>query len=114
MHPVLTIILTAVLSSLFTLGLGYYVMRRLLQEHAQKNANKFIDQVKEEIGPVIEERVKQGVKDGVASIPSREVLRETTRTMAKTGVDIVGDTLKPLLNKRGNPRRSRFDDPDDE
>ena len=80
-------------------------MQHIMREHAEKNAQRFIEHFKKEVGPVIEERVKKGVKDGVASIPSREVLRETTRTMAKTGVDIVGDTLKPFLGRRG-PNRS--------
>ncbi|MDX1692676.1 MAG: hypothetical protein R3208_02855 [Ketobacteraceae bacterium] len=109
----LVIILTAVLSSLITLGVAYYFIRRLIQERGEKTVREITERFKNDVGPELEQRVAQGVRSGFASLPSREVLRDTTRNMAKTGVDIVGDTLKPFLKQRGSYRqRDRYyDDP---
>ncbi len=109
----LVIILTAVLSSLLTLGVAYYFIRKLVQERGEKTVREITERFKNDVGPELEKRVAQGVRSGFASLPSREVLRDTTRNMAKTGVDIVGDTLKPFLKQKGNYRtRDRYrDDP---
>jgi|GEM_PF-3294382 len=104
------ILITALLSSFLTIAIAYYIIKQQIQTHAEERINQIITQFENEIGPIIEARVKQGVRDGVASIPSREVIRETTRTIAKTGADIVGDTLKPLLNRspgRRTPKRNK-------
>lgn len=81
-----------------------------MRERAEYGAELFIKKFKDEVGPVIEERVKKGVKDGFSSLASREVIRDTTRNMARTGADIVGDTLKPLLKSKRRP--SRYDNDD--
>ncbi|PCJ42371.1 MAG: hypothetical protein COA99_08245 [Moraxellaceae bacterium] len=117
MNQVTTIIITAVLSSLFTISLGFFLIQRFWRENAEKTTQKYLERLKEEMGPVIEERVKKGVKrgvkegvrDGISSMASGDVIRETTRSMAKTGVDIVGETLKPLLSRR-TTRHSRYRD----
>ena len=110
----LAIILTAVLSSLLTLGIAYFFIRKLVQERGEKTVREITERLKNDVGPELEERVAQGVRSGFASLPSREVLRDTTRNMAKTGVDIVGDTLKPFLKQKSTyrPTRDRYrDDP---
>lgn len=91
------IILTAVLSSLMTLGIAYFFIKKLVQERGEKTVNEITEKIKNEVGPELEQRVAQGVRSGFASLPSREVIRDTTRNMAKTSVDLVGDTLKPFL-----------------
>lgn len=101
------IAVTALLSSAFTLALAYLIARRFMTERAEQGIRLFIKRFREEVGPVIEERVKKGVRDGFSSLASREVLRDTTRNMAKSGVDFVGDTLKPLWRSRN--RRPPFD-----
>ena len=107
MSQIAVILLTASLSSIFTITLGFFFIRRILREHTDQAAQKYLDKLKSEIGPTIEESIKKGVKDGITAIPSREVIRETTRTIAKTSADIVGDTLKPLLNRRTRNRDDR-------
>lgn len=103
----LVILLTALLSSLFTLGLAYYFLRKLIQERGEETVKEITERFKNEVGPELEQRVAQGVRSGFASLPSREVIRDTTRNMAKTGVDIVGDTLKPFLKPKSSYRSNK-------
>lgn len=109
----LVIVLTAILSSLMTLGIAYWVIRKLIEERAEETVQEITKRFKEDVGPELEQRVAQGVRSGFASLPSREVIRDTTRNMAKTGADIVGDTLKPFLKQKGSssrPGRGRYSD----
>jgi hypothetical protein len=91
---VLTIIATALLSSLLTLSIAHYLFNKHLKSRYEKGLADAISQFKAEVGPEIESRVKQGVLEGIKSLPSREILRDTTRNIAKTGLDIMGDSLK--------------------
>ena len=70
----LLVVVTALLSSLLTLGLGYYIFERYLKDDLLRHIDEHVDEAIEELGREIEIRVKQGVVDGVASIPSSEVI----------------------------------------
>lgn len=102
-YTALTIIATALLSSLLTLGIAHYVFQKRFKNRYEQGVQDAIDKFKEEVGPEIEARVKKGVMEGFKALPSREILRDTTRTIAKTGLDIMGDSLK--MTKR--PPRTR-------
>ena len=102
-HTLLTIIATALLSGLLTLGIAHYIFQKRVKSRYEQGVQDAIDKFKEEVGPEIEARVKRGVMEGFKSLPSREILRDTTRTIAKTGLDIMGDSFK--MAKR--PPRSR-------
>lgn len=103
MTTLLTIIATALLSSIITLLVAIHYFRRYAKPRYEKTLADAIERFKAEVGPEIEARVKQGVVDGIKALPTREVLRDTTRTIAKTGLDIVGDGLK--IATRPRPRR---------
>jgi hypothetical protein len=91
---------TALMSSVFTLALGYILLNRYLRARVEVALREVIRRINAEVGPEIESRVKTGVRDGIRSISSREVLRETTRTMARTGAELVNEGIKPFLKKR--------------
>lgn len=93
-YTLLTIIATALLSSLLTLGIAHFIFQSRLKHRYEEGITDAIERIKAEVGPEIEARVKQGVLDGFKSLPSKEMLRDTTRTIAKTGLDIMGDGLK--------------------
>ncbi|MEM1206037.1 MAG: hypothetical protein AAGN66_22595 [Acidobacteriota bacterium] len=95
---------TAALSSLFTLGLAWWLFDRHVKGPLQDHIDQQIDEAIEELGATIEQRVRQGVRAGVASIPSTEVLADTTRNVARTGADLVGLGLATLL---GGPKDRR-------
>ena len=94
------VIATAVLSSVFTLGIGYLVLHRYMRKQFEAGLKEAIRRINAEVGPEIESRVKKGVRDGVKSLPSREVLKETTWNMARTGAELVNEGIKPFLKKR--------------
>lgn len=102
-YNLISIIATALLSSLLTLGIAHYIFQKRFKHRLEQGVTDAIERFKEEVGPEIEARVKQGVVEGIKSLPSREMLRDTTRTIAKTGLDIVGDGLK-LATRPSRPR----------
>lgn len=89
----LQIVLTALLSSLLTLGIGYWVFERRLKQRLWDEIDHCVEDAVAQIGREVEERVKQGVIDGVASLPSTEVIAGAGRTAAKSGVDLVSTLL---------------------
>ncbi|MGB3622889.1 hypothetical protein FT643_02620 [Ketobacter sp. MCCC 1A13808] len=106
-----SIIATALLSSFFTLGLAQYIFNKRLKHRLENELSEAIARIKAEVGPEVEARVKKGVMEGFKSLPSREVLRDTTRSIAKTGLDIMGDGLKmatrPRTTTKGQPKPGR-------
>ncbi len=97
---VLSIVATAVLTSLLTLALAQYIFNKRLKHRFEAELSDAIERLKAEVGPEIEARVKKGVLEGIKSLPSREILRDTTRSIAKTGLDIMGDGLKMATRPR--------------
>jgi hypothetical protein len=104
MQTLFTILATAVLSSLITLMIAIHYFRKHAKPRYDKAVGDAIERFKAEVGPEIEQRVKQGILEGIKSLPTREMLRDTTRTIAKTGLDIVGDGLK-IATRTTRPRR---------
>ncbi|MBV1882377.1 MAG: hypothetical protein KUG82_12130 [Pseudomonadales bacterium] len=95
-NTIIIIIATALLTSITTLAAGYYIFEKRIKIKLEQK----IDESITSLGDTVEEKVRQGVLNGISSIPSREVLRGTTRTMAKTGAEIVEDGLKTILGKK--------------
>ena len=91
---------TALMSSVFTLALGYILLSRYLRARVDDALREVTRRINADVGPEIETRVKNGVREGVKSLSSREVIRETTRNMARTGAELVGEGFKPFLKKR--------------
>lgn len=101
---ILLILVSAGLSSFLTLGLIYYFFQtswRPRLERELRAREEALDRKLAEFGDEVEERVRRGVLSGVASIPSTEVMREGTRSLAKTGMEIMEVGLDTLL---GGPR----------
>lgn len=107
---VAVVIATAILSSATTLGLAYWVFKRYLKNELEAK----LQQLKDDVGEIIEVRVRKGFLDGVASLYSAEGIRDTTRNMAKTGVTLVNDRLSSILGKRRRDgREGRSNDPNE-
>jgi len=109
---IISIVATALLSSVLTLSIALHYFRKYAKPRFDKAVDEAIEKFKAEVGPEIEQRVKKGVLDGVKSLPSKEMLRDTTRSIARTGLDIVGDGLK--IATRPRPRRPGGTPMDDE
>ncbi len=86
---------SAVLASVCTLGLAGYLFDRRYKKRLEAELDERVEAYRKRF---------QAVLDAVASLPSSEVLRETTRSAAKTGLDLMEAGLGTLL---GTPRRKR-------
>jgi hypothetical protein len=93
-----TILSTAVLSSVLTLALAYW----LIETHLKRRVELRVKELQEELGSIIQERVRRGVVEGVASIPSTEVLKGTGQTLSATAADLVRNSLDSLLRGGSN------------
>ncbi len=111
----LMILAGAVVSSVLTLVLAYryfdrYYKKRLMKEidqRADDHRRRFQGMLDEEIekaGKTVETRVRQGVLDAVASLPSSEVIQDTTQSVVQTGVDLVEAGLSTFLGKKPRKR----------
>jgi len=89
----ITILSTAVLSSVLTLALAYW----FVEKHLKRRFELRLKELQEELGSALQERVKQGVVEGVASIPSTEVLKGTGQALSATAGDLVRSGLETLL-----------------
>lgn len=78
-YPIVTILLTALLSSIFTLLLALLVFHRYLKRRLESE----IDRLTRQWGETIQERVQRGVLEGVKSIPSTE----TAVGLVRSGLD---------------------------
>jgi len=92
----ITIITTAFITSVTTITICHFYFEKKIKHQLDDKIENSI----EKLGDVVEEKVRQGIINGVASIPSREVLLDTTRTIAKTGADIVEEGLSTFFGKR--------------
>ncbi len=112
----LLILASALLSSLMTLALGFYLFdrhykQRLLaeiDERADAYQERFegvLEEEGEKLGENIETRVRQGVLDAFASLPSTEVIQETTQSVVQTGVDLMEAGFSTFLGGKGKPRK---------
>jgi len=63
-----------------------------LDEQTQRAARLIADRV--------EEAVKRGLVDGVRALPTREMLEQTSRTLARSSGEIVGDRLGRFFGKK--------------
>lgn len=113
--PLLIILASAVAASLLTVVLAFYLFDRWYKKRLERELDERVDAYRrlfheeferhgERLGALIEERVRKGIVDGVAALPSPETLRETTRTVARTGVDLMEAGLGALLSGK-RPKR---------
>jgi len=117
LNQIVIIVATAVLSAGLTTAGAYWLYRKRLRRELDEQLAAALVQLEERLqaalgslGAVVEERVRQGVVKGVASLPSSDVLADTTRTVAKTGVELAGGALGALLGRR--PRSPKREPPE--
>ena len=92
----LSILATALLSSILTLALAYW----LIERHLRRRFERRLAVLREELGAEVQERVRRGIVEGVASLPSAEVLKGTGQTLTATAGGLVKSGLDTLLGAR--------------
>ena len=101
LFQILAIPLTALLTSVLTL----YLAQRHFEKRYRQELDERIERLLADLGEVVEVRVRQGVLDAVKSIPSSEVIQGATRTVTKTGTEILSGGLSALLGGSKTRRR---------
>lgn len=96
----------ALLSAVMTTGLLYFVFVWKVLPRIEERVAARLEQSREDIVQAVERGVRRGLFEGVASsLPSREALQDTTRTIARTGMEMMGDGLSAWLGSRRQRRK---------
>lgn len=105
--PIVMLVCTALLSSLFTLGLAWWLYESRLRSRMEKRMEELADiletrvhkGVKDagiELLPAFQERVEAGFKDAMAGLPEKGA-----STIAKAGANLIGEGLNTLFGRNG-------------
>ena len=102
------IVLTAALSSLFTLVAvaiwGHFYFQPRLRSNLQKELDEQVENAAQVLAERVEEGVRRGLVDGVRNLPSREVLEGASRSLARTSAELVSERLGQIF---GGGKRDR-------
>lgn len=94
----------AVLSAFVTLLVvalwGHFFFQPRLKRALKKEMDEQARKAAVVISESVEEAVKKGLIDGVRSLPTREVLEHTSRSLAKSSSEIVGDRLGKFFGRK--------------
>lgn len=111
----LTILVTALLSSIFTTVVAFcwfqFRMRPSLMDQLDEEFRQRLAEASEVIGERVEEAVRQGLVEGVSALGSLEVLEGTTRNLARSSAEMVEERVSRLFRR---PRTARRRDRDRE
>lgn len=75
-----------------------YLQPRLKQA-LQSDLDEQVEKAAEVLAERVQEAVRQGLLDGVQSLPSREVLEGASRSLARSGAELVSDRLGQIFGK---------------
>ncbi|HEX5277012.1 MAG TPA: hypothetical protein VFW42_05015 [Fluviicoccus sp.] len=95
MSTLMMIVATAVLSSLLTLVFGAWLVRRFWERDMEVRFRQLHD----DIGRTVETRVRRAVTESLSDPRPSDMLRETTWKAAKSGSDLLSDSLSTLIGK---------------
>lgn len=95
----IAIIATAVLSSALTLG----VARWWLMKQGHALWSREIDALHESLARTVEIRVKRAMIESLAETRQDEDLRETTWKAARSGGELINESMKSWLKRRKVP-----------
>ena len=103
-------IATAVMSSVFTLVVvaawAHFYFQPRLRNTLQRELDEQVEAAAQVISERVEEGVRRGLVEGVRNLPSREVLEGASRSLARTGAELVSDRLGQIF---GSPKKERKD-----
>lgn len=92
----LWVLLTAILSSVLTvLAVRWWFLR-----YAQAHWNNQVDALHESLMRTVEIRVKRAMIESLAETRQDEVLRDSTWRAARTGGELLNDSMRAWLKRR--------------
>jgi len=105
---IFAIIVSAVLSSLLTLLVvaiwGHVYFQPRLRNTLQRELDEQVESAARVISERVEEGVRRGLVEGVRNLPSKEMLEGASRSLARSGAELVSDRLNQIF---GGPRKDR-------
>lgn len=96
LEAIVIIVATALLSSGITLACAWWFFQRAWRQEMERRMRELHD----DIGRTVEVRVKRAVADALADFNTGDVLREATWKAARSGSDLISDSLGAILGKR--------------
>lgn len=96
LEAIVIIVATALLSSGITLACAWWFFQRTWRQEMERRMRELHD----DIGRTVEVRVKRAVADALADFNTGDVLREATWKAARSGSDLISDSLGAILGKR--------------
>lgn len=109
--PLITIVVTAVLTACVTVGLmalvHHWVLRPRLEQRMEALAEELEQRVRagvmsggEELLPKFRQQVTSGFRDALVATAKGEHVEESVRAMARSGADLLEEGLGALLGRR--------------
>ncbi|MBL7249406.1 hypothetical protein [Alloalcanivorax marinus] len=99
-----TILLTAVISSAITLFVvalwGHFYLQPRLKSGLKRELDEEARKAADLIAASVEEAVKRGINEGVRNLPTREMLEETSRSLARSSTELVGERISKFFGKK--------------
>lgn len=95
MHTVLIIAATAICSSVLTVVLGSWLLRRFWERELEMR----LRQLHDDIGRTVETRVRRAVAESVNEPRPADMLRDSTWRAARSGSDLLTDSLGSLIGR---------------
>ncbi|MDX1805192.1 MAG: hypothetical protein R3292_14065 [Alcanivorax sp.] len=101
---VMWVIVSALLSSGFTLAAvalwAHFYFQPRLRGNLQREMDEQVEQAATVLAERVEEAVRRGIVDGVRNLPSRELLEGASRNLARTSAEMVGERLGQIFGRR--------------
>lgn len=104
-ESIVTVVITACLSSIFTLGLAWWIWERRLESRLESRFEAKVEKLSESLGETVRNKVRQGVLEAIAEAPSLEVIGGAGRTMADSAVDLLRGGLGTILGSPADPEK---------
>lgn len=95
MHTGLIVLATALLSSVLTVLIGAWALRRFWRQEMERR----LRQLHDDIGRTVETRVRRAVAETLQDARPTDAIRESTWRAAKSGSDLLSDSFGVLLGK---------------
>ena len=92
-------LVSAFLSSAFTLGVAWWIWHRRLSARLETR----LEELGRELGETVRRKVRQGVLEAIAGAPSLEVISGAGRTAAGSAVDLLKGGLSTILGTPADP-----------
>lgn len=95
MQTLLIIVATAICSSVLTVIIGSWLLRRFWQQELEVR----LRQLNDDIGRTVETRIRRAVAESMNEARPSDLLRESTWKAAKSGSDLLSDSFNNLMGK---------------